>query len=198
MTYWARPVPAFGDHEAAILIVGLAPAAHGANRTGRMFTGDRSGDFLYAGLFHAGLASQPDSRDRDDGLELRGAYISAACRCAPPRNKPTTAQLDSCASYLDRELEALAATRVLLCLGGIAWDAALRLLQRAGHELPRPRPRFGHGSELRLGDRVVLGCYHVSQLHTFTGRLTKRMRAQVLRRATQLAGGWSSGRWPRC
>ncbi len=186
--YWGRPVPGFGDPQAHIWILGLAPAAHGANRTGRMFTGDRSGDFLYQALCDAGLCNQPESTSRDDGLKLRGAYISAACRCAPPANRPTREQLQSCAGYLDQELRLLRRARVLLCLGGIAWDAALRLMQRTGHELPKPRPRFGHGAELWLGDRVLLGCYHVSQQNTFTGRLTKAMLNRVLRRAGKLAG----------
>ncbi|MHC4513669.1 MAG: uracil-DNA glycosylase [Planctomycetota bacterium] len=186
--YWGKPVPGFGGGNARIWILGLAPAAHGANRTGRMFTGDRSGDFLYQALGDAGLASQPESTSRDDGLELADAYISAACRCAPPANKPTRDQLANCARYLDEELLLLRRARVLFCLGGIAWDAALRLMQRAGHELPKPRPRFGHGAEVSVGTKVLLGCYHVSQQNTFTGRLTKAMLDDVLRRACKLAG----------
>ena len=186
--YWGRPVQGFGDSDAGIWILGLAPAAHGANRTGRMFTGDRSGDFLYRGLHDAGLATQPQCSSRDDGLELTGAYISAACRCAPPANKPTRDQLQSCAQYLDQELRLLRRAVVLLCLGSIAWDAGLRLMRRAGHQLPRPKPKFGHGAEVSVGDKVLLGCYHVSQQNTFTGRLTREMLDRVLRRAGKLAG----------
>ncbi len=186
--YWGRPVPGFGDPTARIWIIGLAPAAHGANRTGRMFTGDRSGDFLYPALHRAGLASSPRSVDRGDGLVLHGAYISSACRCAPPANRPTHDQLARCSAYLDEEAEALLKARVLLALGGIAWGAAVNLLSRLGVELPRPRPRFAHGAEERLGDRWLLGSYHVSQQNTFTGRLTPSMLDRVLGRAVALSG----------
>jgi uracil-DNA glycosylase family 4 len=185
--YWGRPVPGFGDHGAAILIVGLAPAAHGANRTGRMFTGDRSGDFLYAALHRVGIASQPTSVRRGDGLELRGAYISAACRCAPPANKPSRRQLERCSVHLVEELRLLQ-PRVIVALGAIAWDAALRALARAGYALPRPRPRFAHGAAGRIGGVSLIGCYHVSQQNTFTGRLTPAMLDAVLRGAMASAG----------
>lgn len=183
--YWGRPVPGFGDGRAWLLLLGLAPGAHGANRTGRMFTGDRSGDFLYAALHRAGLASQAASIRRGDGLSLRGAFVSAACRCAPPANRPSRDELDRCAPFLDRELGALPGVRVVLCLGAIAWEAALRHLAHRGHALPRPRPRFGHGAELRLpGAPLLLGSYHVSRQNTQTGRLTAAMFDRVLARAT--------------
>ncbi|HUE74498.1 MAG TPA: uracil-DNA glycosylase, partial [Pirellulaceae bacterium] len=177
----------FGDAAAPIWIVGLAPAAHGGNRTGRVFTGDRSGDFLYAALFRAGLANQPQSVSRDDGLTLKRVYISAAGRCAPPENKPTRQELANCQQWLDRELEALARLKVIVALGGIAWDAALKLLARSGEVLPRPRPAFGHAAEVAIGNRTLLGCYHVSQQNTFTGRLTESMIDAVLTRAKELA-----------
>ncbi len=185
--YWGRPVPGFGDPGARIWIIGLAPAAHGANRTGRMFTGDRSGDFLFAALHRAGLANSPRALDRDDGLVLRGAYISSACRCAPPANRPTASQLARCSSYLDGEAASLDQARVLLALGGVAWEATLKLMHRLGVSLPRPRPRFAHGAEVRLGPLWVLGSYHVSQQNTFTGRLTPAMLDRVLARARLLA-----------
>jgi uracil-DNA glycosylase family 4 len=181
--YWGRPVPGFGDPKAAIWILGLAPAAHGANRTGRMFTGDRSGEFLYAALHRAGLANQATSESRSDGLRLSGVYVSAALRCAPPANRPTQVQLDACSAWLDAENEALGPWRVLLCLGAIAWDAGLDLLARRGANLPRPRPKFAHGRQLDLAGRSVLGCYHVSQQNTFTGRLTPTMLDDVLEQA---------------
>ena len=191
--YWGRPVPGFGDPAARIWILGLAPAAHGANRTGRMFTGDRSGDFLYAALFRAGLANRGESASREDGLRLAGAYIGAALRCAPPANRPTPAQLEACSTWLDAESELLGRWTVLLCLGAIAWDAALALLARRGASLPRPRPKFAHGAELGIGGRRVLGCYHVSQQNTFTGRLTPAMLDAVLVRAIALADLKASG-----
>jgi uracil-DNA glycosylase family 4 len=184
-SYWGRPVPGFGDPGARIMLLGLAPAAHGANRTGRMFTGDRSGEFLYAALWRAGLASQPTSVGRDDGLELRGCYVTAAVRCAPPANRPLPAERDRCLPFARREIELLEELRVIVCLGAFAWDAALVLLE-ARH---RPRPRFGHGAELVLADdRVLLGSYHPSQQNTFTGRLTAPMLDAVLARARALAG----------
>ncbi len=186
--YWARPVPGFGDPGAAIVLVGLAPAANGANRTGRMFTGDRSGDWLYAALHRAGLASQPDSVARDDGLHLRGTWITAAVRCAPPANKPTTAERDECAPWLERELALLPSARVLLALGSFGWDAALRALAASGLAVPRPKPRFGHCAEAPIGERHLLGSYHPSQQNTFTGRLTEAMLDDVLGRAKELAG----------
>lgn len=179
-------MPGFGDHDARILIVGLAPAAHGANRTGRMFTGDRSGDFLYAALHRAGLASRPDATARDDGLELTGVYITAPLRCAPPGNKPTPAQLANCSTYLVDELAALRPP-VIVALGGIGWNATLRALDTSGVAVPRPRPRFAHGAECALGSTVLLGCYHVSQQNTFTGRLTEPMIDELLARAVAIA-----------
>jgi uracil-DNA glycosylase len=190
--YWGRPLPGFGDPAARLLVLGLAPAAHGANRTGRMFTGDRSGDFLYAALFRAGYANQPTSRERDDGLRLRDAWITAAVRCAPPANRPTPAERDACLPWAEREVALLERARVVLCLGAFAWDAALRLLAMLagpdGRPPPRPRPRFAHGAEL-AGERLTLiGCYHPSQQNTFTGRLTEAMIDAVLERATELVG----------
>ncbi|MHC5003321.1 MAG: uracil-DNA glycosylase [Planctomycetota bacterium] len=185
--YWGRPVPSFGDQAAGLLIVGLAPGAHGANRTGRMFTGDRSGDFLYAALHRAGFASQARSSDREDGLTLRGAYITAALRCAPPANRPTAAQLERCRPFLVRELE-LMRPPVALCLGSIAWNAAFAALAETGASVPRPRPRFAHGAEQRLGATTLLGSYHVSQQNTFTGRLTEAMFDRILDRARALLG----------
>lgn len=185
--YWAKPVPGFGDPSARIWIVGLAPAAHGANRTGRMFTGDRSGDFLYAGLHRAKLASQPTSVRRGDGLALDGVWISAALRCAPPANEPEPDELVRCAEHLDREWMALREVRVLFALGGIAWDAALGMLARHGASIPRPKPKFGHAAEIKLGGRWLVGCYHVSQQNTFTGRLTERMLDERLERARALS-----------
>jgi uracil-DNA glycosylase family 4 len=181
--YWARPIPGFGDSEARVFILGLAPAAHGANRTGRIFTGDRSGDWLFAALWRAGFASQPESRALDDGLELTDCYVSAAVRCAPPANRPTPAERDACLPYAVRELSLLPRVRVIVCLGAFGWDAAWRLLEPAR----RPRPRFGHGVEVRAGDLTVLGCFHPSQQNTFTGKLTEPMTDDVLGRARTLA-----------
>lgn len=185
--YWGRPVPGFGDPEARIALVGLAPAAHGANRTGRMFTGDRSGDFLYASLHRMGLASQPDARSRDDGLVLRDVFITAPVRCAPPENKPTPDEIAACVPFLDAELRALSRLRVLLALGSIAWKASLDHLERRGETLPRPRPAFGHGQEVRIGAVWLVGSYHVSQQNTQTGRLVPAMFDEVVRRAVELA-----------
>jgi uracil-DNA glycosylase len=190
-SYWGRPLPGFGDRAARVLVLGLAPAAHGANRTGRMFTGDRSGDFLFAALARAGYANQPTSSDRDDGLLLRDLWITAAVRCAPPANRPTPAERDRCLPWTVRELELLPHARVVLCLGGFAWDAALRLigtLESAASRPLRPKPRFGHGTEQPLGRYTLLGCYHPSQQNTFTGRLTEPMIDAVLLRARELAG----------
>ena len=186
--YWARGVPGFGDPAARIVLLGLAPGAHGANRTGRMFTGDGSGDFLYAALHRAGLASQATSRARDDGLALSGAYVTNACRCAPPGNRLTPDELVRCAPFLARELAALRDAQVIVALGAIAWSAALAHLSRAGAPLPRPRPRFGHGAELRVaGAPLLLGCYHPSRQNTQTGRLTPAMLDAVLARAEAYA-----------
>jgi uracil-DNA glycosylase len=183
-TYWGRPVPGFGDPDASVVVVGLAPAAHGANRTGRMFTGDRSGDFLYAALHRTGFANQAASTHRGDGLELRGAWITAPVRCAPPANSPTAAERDTCRPFLDRELALLEQARVLVALGGFGFGVVSDLLGL------RPRPRFGHGAEVALPDgRWLLASYHVSQQNTFTGRLTEPMLDAVLQRARTLAGG---------
>ena len=186
-TYWGRPVPGFGDGEASVVVLGLAPAAHGGNRTGRVFTGDRSGDWLFAALHRAGYANQPTSVSRDDGLALDDCWIVAAVRCAPPANKPTPAERDTCLSYAIRELKLLDSARVIVCLGAFAWDAALRLLPALGHERLRPRPRFGHGAEAASGGFTLLGCYHPSQQNTFTGRLTEDMLDTILTRARELS-----------
>jgi len=186
-TYWARPIPAFGDPRARILIVGLAPAAHGGNRTGRMFTGDESGNFLFRALFEAGLASQPESRRRGDGLALIGALLSAACRCAPPDNRPTPEEQENCREYLERELALLPQRTVLVALGGLAFAACLKVLARAGAELPRPRPRFAHGAAYSIGGHRLLASYHPSQQNTFTGKLTPEMLEEVMRRAAREA-----------
>ncbi len=189
-SYWGRPIAGWGDPAPAILIVGLAPAAHGGNRTGRVFTGDRSGDWLFASLHRVGLANQPTSEHAGDGLELTGARLVAAVRCAPPQNKPTTEERDTCAPWFQRELRlVLPGLRAIVCLGGIGWDAALRALGSAGVVVPRPRPKFGHGVEVELsgpGPLTLLGCYHPSQQNTFTGRLTEPMIDAVLARAVEL------------
>jgi uracil-DNA glycosylase len=185
--YWARPVPGFGDPRASILLLGLAPAAHGGNRTGRVFTGDRSGDFLFAALHRAGLANQALSRSLDDGLRLHDAWITAAVRCAPPANRPTPAERDNCLPWAESELALLERIRVIVCLGGFAWDVALRLTPSAGGSGRGPKPRFAHGAELERGGYTLLGCYHPSQQNTFTGRLTAAMMDEVLSRARQLA-----------
>jgi uracil-DNA glycosylase len=185
--YWGRPVPGFGDPAAAIVVVGLAPAAHGGNRTGRIFTGDRSGDFLFRALFRCGLANQPTSVSRDDGLQLRNAYITAVVRCAPPANRPTPQERDNCLPYLAEEVRLLDRTRVLVCLGSFAWDGTLRALALLGHPRPRPKPRFGHGAEAAVGPYRLVGCFHPSQQNTFTGRLTPEMLELVFRRALELA-----------
>nr|WP_249420465.1 uracil-DNA glycosylase [Rhabdothermincola salaria] len=181
--YWGRPVPGFGDPSACIVVVGLAPAAHGANRTGRMFTGDRSGEWLYRALWRAGLANQAESVGLDDGLALADAYVTAPVKCAPPANKPLPTERDACAPFLARELDVLGELRVIVALGGFGFAAV------AAHLGLRPRPRFGHGVEVDLGHgRTLLGCYHVSQQNTFTGRLTEPMLDAVFARARALAG----------
>ena len=195
-TYWGRPVPGFGDPAARILVVGLAPAAHGANRTGRMFTGDRSGDWLYGALHRAGLASQPESTDRGDGLALTDVFVTAGVRCAPPANKPTPAERKRCRPFLERELDLLPAVGVVVCLGGFAYALVLRTLGSRGYDIPRPRPKFGHGVEVPLEaagpDRpplTVLASYHPSQQNTFTGTLTEEMFDAVWARAKEWADG---------
>jgi uracil-DNA glycosylase family 4 len=186
-TYWGRPVPGFGDPRARVLVAGLAPAAHGANRTGRIFTGDRSGDFLYASLHRTGFANQPTSVAIDDGLELRDHYLTASVRCAPPANKPTPQERDTCLPYLVRELEVLRRVRVIVVLGAFAYDAVARVLAGIGSPLPSPRPKFAHALEVPTARGVVLGCFHPSQQNTFTGRLTPAMIDDVFHRARELA-----------
>jgi uracil-DNA glycosylase family 4 len=183
--YWGRPVPSFGDPAARLVIVGLAPAAHGGNRTGRIFTGDRSGDWLFASLHRTGWANQPTSMARDDGLELTGAFIAAAVRCAPPLNKPTIEERDRCLPYLVRELGELTEARAIVALGSFGWDAALRAVVGLGIRVPRPKPRFGHLAEASVGPYTLIGSYHPSQQNTFTGKLTERMLDAVFTRARE-------------
>jgi uracil-DNA glycosylase len=187
-SYWGRPVPGFGDRSARMVVVGLAPAAHGGNRTGRIFTGDRSGAFLFAALYRCGLATQPTSVRRDDGLRLHRVYVTAVNRCCPPGNRPTPEERDACLPFLARELMQLASARVLLCLGSFAWDGALRATALLSHPTPRPRPRFGHGAEAWIGPYLLLGSFHPSQQNTFTGKLTEPMFDAVVRRAIDVAG----------
>jgi uracil-DNA glycosylase family 4 len=193
--YWGRPVPGWGDPEPSILIVGLAPAAHGGNRTGRVFTGDRSGDFIFASLYRCGLAARPDSVTAGDGQRLIGARMAAVVRCAPPENKPTPQERDRCIPWLTAELRMVTPTlRVIVCLGGFAWQALWPVLAAAGYEMPRPRQAFGHGAETELRsegqpDVLLLGCYHPSQQNTFTGRLTPAMLDQIFTRASAFARG---------
>jgi uracil-DNA glycosylase family 4 len=182
-TYWGKPLPGFGDQEARLLIVGLAPAAHGGNRTGRMFTGDRSGDFLYAALHRAGFANQPVATSRDDGLRLIDAYIAASGRCAPPDNKPTAEELANCRPYLIEELRLLTKARVIVALGKIAFDNVLLALANRGETIPKPRPAFGHEVIYRLGGYTLIGSYHPSQRNTQTGLLTPAMFDRVFQRA---------------
>jgi uracil-DNA glycosylase family 4 len=184
--YWAKPLEGFGDPAAEVVVIGLAPAAHGGNRTGRMFTGDRSGDWLFAALHRSGFANRPESERRGDGLRLRGAYITAVNRCAPPANRPTPAERDNCLPYLERELELLSRSRVLVALGSFAWDGALRAVRALGEPVPKPKPRFTHGAETTVGRWTLLGCFHPSQQNTFTGKLTEPMLDQVFGRAREL------------
>ena len=186
--YWGRPLPGFGDPEASVLVLGLAPAAHGGNRTGRIFTGDRSGDWLFGSMWRTGFANQPTSVSRDDGLRLTGAWVTAAVRCAPPANRPTPAERDNCLPYLVRELGLLESVRVIVTLGSFGWDAALRTLAALGEPRIRPRPKFGHGVAVEVGPFTVLGCYHPSQQNTFTGKLTEPMIDAVFERAKALGG----------
>ncbi|MGH7727074.1 MAG: uracil-DNA glycosylase [Candidatus Eiseniibacteriota bacterium] len=188
-SYWGRPVPAFGDPLGRLLIVGLAPAAHGGNRTGRMFTGDRSGDWLYDALHAAGFANQPTSRSRDDGLELEDAFVTAAARCAPPDNRPTPEEFARCRSYLVGEMRLLPNTRVVLALGALAWEHWLRAYEEIGGSVPKPRPKHAHGAEVRLSSITLLGSYHPSQQNTQTGRLTRPMLHSVFERARAIVDG---------
>ena len=189
--YWGRPVPGFGDPDAGVVVVGLAPAAHGANRTGRMFTGDRSGDWLYRAMWRAGFASQPDSLGRDDGLTLIGAWVTAPVRCAPPQNRPTVNERDACAVWFDRELDILGAV-VIVALGDFAYRSLWRYLGDTGYDLQRPRPRFTHGLEVGIPNGpVILASFHPSQQNTFTGRLTEEMLDGVFARARLLVGSRS-------
>ena len=182
--YWARPVAGFGDRTARLLVVGLAPAAHGANRTGRVFTGDRSGDWLYGALHRAGYANQATSTSASDGLVLRGAYVTCIVRCAPPGNKPSPKERDRCLGFFERELVLLRDVRAIVALGAFAWDGILRATRTLGHAVPKPRARFGHGAEVVLGPYTMIGSYHVSQQNTFTGRLTEPMLDAVFARAS--------------
>ncbi len=183
--YWGKPLTGFGDAHGRLLILGLAPAAHGGNRTGRIFTGDRSGDWLFAALYRAGFANQPTSTHRNDGLRLSDCYITACVRCAPPANRPSIEERDNCLEYLVQELPLLKRVKVIVCLGGFAWDGALRTLGRLNHR-PARKPAFGHGAEARVGPFVLLGSYHPSQQNTFTGRLTEKMLDKVLKRGREL------------
>jgi uracil-DNA glycosylase len=192
-TYWGRPVPGFGDVAARVMILGLAPAAHGGNRTGRVFTGDRSGDFLFASLHRTGFANQPTSVSIDDGLRLSDVFIAAVNRCAPPANKPTPQERDNCLPFLEREIEALADLRLIVALGSFAWDGALRALTALGHTV-RPKPHFGHGAEAEVGPFMLVGCFHPSQQNTFTGKLTPAMLDTVFSRCRDLAAGRRPGR----
>jgi uracil-DNA glycosylase family 4 len=185
--YWGKPVPGFGDPEARLVLVGLAPAAHGANRTGRMFTGDRSGDWLYRSLHRAGFANQPESVSRGDGLTLNDVYVTAMVRCAPPANKPTIEERDQCLGYLLDELNLLSSARILLALGKFGWDGALMALARLGFAV-KPKPKFSHGAEVEVGPYVLLGSFHPSQQNTFTGKLTQPMFDGVFERAKMILG----------
>jgi uracil-DNA glycosylase len=185
--YWARPLDGFGDRAARVVVVGLAPAAHGGNRTGRIFTGDRSGDWLFASLHRTGFANRPQTERRGDGLRLNDAYVTAVNRCPPPGNRPTPKERDNCLPYLERELELLRRSRAIVALGSFAWDGALRAIRSLGEPVPRPKPRFSHGVEAEAGHWALLGCYHPSQQNTFTGKLTEPMLDEVFLRARELA-----------
>lgn len=191
VTYWGRPVPGFGDPAARLVVVGLAPAAHGANRTGRMFTGDRSGDWLYRAMFQTGFANQAASIAPDDGLRLIDAFVTSFVRCAPPANKPTTRERDACRKWLDAELDELDRVQVVMALGGLAFDQTLRVLRDRGARVPVPKPKFAHGVEVPLGggQPILVGSYHPSQQNTFTGRLTEEMLRTVFLRAAELISG---------
>jgi uracil-DNA glycosylase family 4 len=191
--YWGRPVPGFGDPQARLLVLGLAPAAHGGNRTGRVFTGDRSGDWLYRTLHRFGFANQPTSVSRDDGLQLQDAYVAAAVRCAPPDNKPTPDEFETCRPYLVRELQLLRRVRVVIVLGAIAFDAFWRARIDLGDTMPRPKPKFAHRGEWKVGDLTLLACYHPSQRNTQTGFLTEPMFDSVFARARRLLGEGAGG-----
>jgi uracil-DNA glycosylase family 4 len=194
-TYWGRPVPGFGDPGARIVILGLAPAAHGANRTGRVFTGDRTGDFLFAALYRTGFGNQPQSVSRDDGLMIRDAWLTAAVRCAPPANKPTPQERDTCQRWTVAELERMRDVRVVICLGAFAWDAALRLRTALGAATVSPKPKFGHGALFETEPWALLGSFHPSQQNTFTGKLTEAMLDEVLLQAREIAD-LSNSSWP--
>jgi uracil-DNA glycosylase family 4 len=185
--YWARPLPGFGDPRASLIVIGLAPAAHGGNRTGRIFTGDRSGDWLYASMHRAGLANQARSEHRGDGLRLNGAYVTAVNRCPPPGNRPTPTERDNCLPYLVEELRLLRRARVLVALGAFAWDGGLRAAGGLGLGVPRPKPSFAHGREVEIGPYTMVGSYHPSQQNTFTGKLTEEMLDRIFVRARELA-----------
>ena len=185
--YWGKPLPGFGDPNAKVLVLGLAPAAHGGNRTGRIFTGDRSGDWLFGSMYRTGFANQPTSISRHDGLKLRGAWVTAAVRCAPPANRPLPSERDNCLPYLERELSLLGSITVIVTLGSFAWDAALRATRALGEPISKPRPKFGHGANAEIGCFTLLGCFHPSQQNTFTGKLTEPMIDEVFGRARRLA-----------
>lgn len=187
MEYWSRPLPGFGDPEAKVMVTGLAPAAHGSNRTGRVFTGDTAGSGLFASLHRTGFANQAESTHRGDGLALTGLWINAAVRCAPPQNKPTPEERDRCLPFFAAELDLLRNVNTIVALGSFGWDAVIRAVRALGGEIPRPKPRFGHGAETTLGRWRVIGCFHPSQRNTFTGRLTEGMLDQVFNRASLLS-----------
>jgi uracil-DNA glycosylase family 4 len=185
-SYWAKPVTGFGDPNARLVVVGLAPAAHGGNRTGRVFTGDRSGDWLYGALHRGGWANQASSTGLDDGLRLTDAYVSIVVRCAPPDNKPSPRERDLCIDFLARELRLLTRARAIVALGAFAWDGVLRAMRSLGHDVPKPRPSFGHAARAQIGPYTLLGSYHVSQQNTFTGRLTEPMLDAVFGEARRV------------